>query len=227
MKVLVYDTETTGLPKKGITQPPCIKEESFYPHIVQLSYIIYDTSSNEVLKVYDNVVKIPDYIEISKESINLHHITREIMDEKGIHIVDALKEFIVDFAQVDVVAGHNISFDNKMVLIEMVRNSDVFVVEEIDRFRNFGKFYCTMMNSIDLCAIKTCYRNSTKTYNKFPKLIELYTYLFQSTPTKLHNSLNDVVLCLRCFCKMVDGDGDGKDISLLNPMVRQMINDTM
>jgi hypothetical protein len=41
-----------------------------------------------------------------------------------------------------------------------------------------------------------------KSYNKFPKLIELYEKLFQVRPNNLHNSLNYVIVCLRCFMKL-------------------------
>jgi DNA polymerase III epsilon subunit-like protein len=223
MLVLVYDTETTGLPKKGITKPPCLEEEQLYPHIVQLSYIVYNILTNEIVKVYDNVIKIADDIIISEESIALHHINRDIMNLKGISIVDALQSLITDIDNVDVVVGHNISFDNKMILIEMIRNQKYFDSSIILSFLQSTKFYCTMMNSIELCAIKTFYKNSTKSYNKFPKLIELYTYLFEVTPTKLHNSLNDVVLCLQCFCKIRCGE----DISKINHDIFKMIQDIM
>jgi DNA polymerase III epsilon subunit-like protein len=223
MLVLVYDTETTGLPKKGIKKAPCLEEEKLYPHIVQLSYILYDISNNEIVKLYDNVIKINSEIHISQESVALHHITREIMDEKGIHIVDALKSFMNDFEKADIVVGHNISFDNNMILIEMIRNIENFEQSIISTFSQSTKFYCTMMNTIDLCAIKTFYKNSNKSYNKFPKLVELYSHLFQLTPTKLHNSLNDVVLCLQCFCKIQSGE----DISGMNNNIYKMIQDVM
>ena len=38
MKVLVFDTETTGLPKG---KNPSIYKTELWPHIIQLSYIVY------------------------------------------------------------------------------------------------------------------------------------------------------------------------------------------
>jgi DNA polymerase III epsilon subunit-like protein len=223
MKVLVYDTETTGLPKKSIKHRPTIDESPYYPYIVQFSYIIYDTDVNEIIKIYDNVIKINEDIIISEESIKLHHITREIMDEKGISVLDALTNFIEDFAKVDVIVGHNIQFDNNVAMIEMLRHANKLPANVMDIFLDSHKFYCTMQNSIDLCAIKVFYKNSTKTYNKFPKLIELYTYLFSRTPVNIHNSLNDVVLCLQCFCKMTLS----VDIAGLNEKIYNMVENTM
>lgn len=221
MLVLVYDTETTGLPKKGVSKIPCIEEEKMYPHIVQLSYVIYNIVTNQIVKVYDNVILINKDIHISEESISLHHITREIMIEKGISIVDALNSFMRDFVSVDLIIGHNISFDNKMIHIEMLRNREHFDSSHISEFGLSTKFYCTMLNTVELCAIKTTYKNSVKTYNKFPKLSELYRHLFNLTPTKLHNSLNDVMLCLQCFCKIYCDS----DISTINNSIFEMIQD--
>ena len=55
MKVLVFDTETTGLPEKGAS----IYDNNKWPHIIQLSYILYDLSTNLVL-IKDNYIKIDD-----------------------------------------------------------------------------------------------------------------------------------------------------------------------
>jgi DNA polymerase III epsilon subunit-like protein len=218
MKIIVYDTETTGLPKKT-SKPLCIEEEHNYPHIVQFSYIVYDSETNVLLKVYDNIIKIPEHVVISQESINLHHITREIIFEQGVHISNVLTEFLEDCMNSDIIVGHNISFDNTMVKVELLRNMSDFV----EMFAKFDKFYCTMKNTIELCAIKASYKNSTKTYNKFPKLIELYTHLFAKTPSKLHNSLNDVVLCLQCFCKLMFKT----DICQHNTVIRDLVDNVM
>ena len=43
MRVLVFDTETTGLPKTKILNKYMLE---LWPYIVQLSYIIYDIDTN-------------------------------------------------------------------------------------------------------------------------------------------------------------------------------------
>jgi len=63
---------------------------------------------------------------------------------------------------------------------------------------NFKNIYCTMQESIDLCAIKVKDKFGRE-YNKFPKLVELHKELFQTTPSGLHNSLIDILITLRCF----------------------------
>lgn len=46
------------------------------------------------------------------------------------------------------------------------------------------------------------YSSTPKTYKKFPKLSELHQHLFGYIPENLHNSLIDVLVCLRCFLKL-------------------------
>ena len=55
-----------------------------------------------------------------------------------------------------------------------------------------------MKKSIQICNIKIITKNG-KEQLKFPKLSELHNMLFGSIPNKLHNSLNDVLICLRCY----------------------------
>jgi len=66
---------------------------------------------------------------------------------------------------------------------------------------NYQNVYCTMQNSIDMCAIKVVGKTGRE-YNKFPKLSELHQKLFDSVPNNLHNSLNDILVTLRCYAMM-------------------------
>ena len=221
MLFLIYDTETSGLPKN--MSCPTLEDRSTYPYIVQLSYILYDSSTNVIVKIFNQVIKIPHHVVMTPRSIELHNITHEIMSEKGIPVETALLEFLNDFELADLVVGHNIHFDINMILIEMLRQSHIFDNEWFQLFKNSNKFYCTMKNSIDLCAIKVPYKNnSTKTYNKFPKLNELYNCLFQKNPNpaNLHNALNDVIICLVCFCKMYLSI----QVVEINPEINQLLN---
>jgi len=76
-----------------------------------------------------------------------------------------------------------------------------------------------MQESLEICNIKALTKDG-KEYVKFPSLTELHKYLFNVVPKKLHNSLNDVLICLRCFYKM-HFDVDILDI---NEEVRTSIN---
>jgi len=227
MLVLVFDTETTGLPKtKEFSLEPEILQK--WPHIVQLSYILYDTKDNNVLKVRDHIVKLPKNIVMSQESINIHGITNEMSQKDGVEIEQFIGELFDDFSKVDLVVAHNLEFDLKVLKAECARkiekindeNEKVgirpyqmetrFVKKGYDKIHYFEKFmwlithnvkyYCTMMNSVEICNIEKT--NSMGKYLKFPKLCELHEILFKTSPKNLHNSLNDVIICLRCFLKL-------------------------
>ena len=119
MKVLVFDTETTGLPTE---RNASILNTKQWPHILQLSYILFDTKTKAVISCSDNIIKIPDEVEISEGSISIHHISREVCNDKGISIVEAIDKFNECLLKCNVVVGHNISFDKRMMMVECIRN---------------------------------------------------------------------------------------------------------
>jgi DNA polymerase III epsilon subunit-like protein len=225
MLVLVFDTETTGLPKSKVINKDVLH---LWPYIVQFSYIIFDTEFKTLIKMKDYIIRVPDFITISEEVSKIHGITNDISLSKGVNIVDVLNEFFADLSIVDYIVGHNVSFDLNMIRAELNRlivnaNND----EELSEFQthlttiNASKnIYCTMKESIDLCAIQAKDKFG-RYYNKFPKLIELYQKLFSITPNNLHNSLNDVIVCLRCFMKLKYDN----DIVEYSPEVKKLIKD--
>ena len=90
MRFLVFDTETTGLPKTKFISPFTLHQ---WPHIVQFSYIIYDSSLNNIVESKDYVIKVPESILIPEESSKIHGITNQISLDKGVPINEVLNEF--------------------------------------------------------------------------------------------------------------------------------------
>jgi DNA polymerase III epsilon subunit-like protein len=209
MRVLVFDTETTGLPGSRIINPDTLK---LWPHIVQFSYVIYDTELNDIVKSSDDIVRVKDEITISEESSKLHGITNEISSIKGISVDLVLNDFFDNLINVDLLVGHNVSFDVNMVKVELLRLiyeiSSSVSKSEIKKYKynlhlltNYKNIYCTMQESIVFCGIKANDK-SGKEYNKFPKLLELHQKLFESIPNNLHNSFNDILVTLRCYIRL-------------------------
>jgi DNA polymerase III epsilon subunit-like protein len=204
MSILVFDTETSGLIPKGIFLTT--DKLHLFPHTVQFSWIVFDTQENKIVKIQDFIIKLPQHFQLSEESVKIHGITNEMSQTKGVDVSIAMDEFIKDFNSAKMVVAHNLEFDLKIIRADMMR---IMTGSNLDNYKKFiyelkqsTKLYCTMQESIDLCSIKVINGNG-KEYNKFPKLSELHDKLFQSTPNNLHNSLNDVIVCLRCFYKMV------------------------
>jgi DNA polymerase-3 subunit alpha len=222
MKVLVFDTETSGLPKSKIINH---STQHLWPFIVQFSYVIFDDTSKNIIKIQDKIIKVKTYNVISEESIKFHGITNEISETKGVNLIDVLTEFLSDLNKIDLIVGHNIEFDISMIKVELLRivneyEKDETVKEklksELESIINSDKVYCTMQKSIDICKIER--ENSRGKYFKFPSLSELHEKLFNVKPQSLHNSLNDVLITLRCFIRMYDDN----DILEYNSSVRDL-----
>jgi len=208
MKVLVFDTETTGLPKG---KNPSIYKTELWPHIIQLSYIVYCSDENNLLTVEDDYIKISDDVIIEEGSQAIHKISREKLNKKGISIEESLQKFNSWSEKCDLLVGHNVSFDKRMVMVEGIRNKIRMNIQDT---------YCTMKQSTEICKIEREFPDGTK-YFKYPALSELYEHLFNHIPKNTHNALIDILICMRCFCKIELK----KDISRINRTIRFMLRE--
>lgn len=208
MKVLIFDTETSGLPEG---KNPSIYETQKWPHIIQLSYIIYDSETNDIVTLEDDYISIEDDVIIQPESQKVHNISRELLSSKGIPIEHALEKFNRFSDMSDVLVGHNVSFDKRMVMVEGIRNKIRM---------NIHDTYCTMKNSVELCKIQRFWPNGD-TYFKYPTLSELHDELFKKIPKNTHNALIDILICMRCFVKIELR----KDICAINRTIRTMMRE--
>jgi DNA polymerase-3 subunit epsilon len=192
MKVLVFDTETTGLTK---VKNPSIFDFDKWPYVVQLSYILYDTEEKLIDDMYDVIIKIPDHIDIDVEAEKMHKISKERTKLVGIHMKDVLKTFNSALNKADIIVGHNISFDKCLIMVECNRNNlrQCFTIDKIKK-----QEYCTMKNTKDVCKIEKTFPSGDK-YFKYPTLSELYKHFFGFVPENAHNSMVDIILCLRCY----------------------------
>ena len=202
MKVIVFDTETTGLIPSRF--PRIASNLEKYPYIVQLSYIVYDTDTHKILHEQDDIIRLPDDVEIPEDSIAVHGITKKLSKNRGIHIDSALEIFSLYVKQCQCVVAHNIDFDMTMIDVECIRTgiNYPFTSEKI--------YYCTMNKTKDMCNIVRKFRNigpngqvRMESYVKKPTLNELHVHLFKRSPKGLLDALIDVRVCLRCFLKVV------------------------
>lgn len=178
MRAIVFDVETTGLPKQ---RKASLSNTELWPYIVQMSYIVIDIIDGQILKIKDDIVKVPEDVTIPEDSIKVHGITNEKMLESGKDIKNILLEFQKDINNADIIVAHNISFDEAIIGVESIRNLGFNL---FDSYKN--NRYCTMRRSRKLCK-------------KWAKLSFLHQKLFNQVPNNLHNSLIDVFVCYRCF----------------------------
>lgn len=181
MRILVFDVETTGLPKKR--NAPLDDFEN-WPYIVQLSWVVYDVLEGGIESINDSVITLPENVLIPTESTAVHGITNEIMINQGKDLKKELRYFLKDCVNSDLLVAHNIEFDETIISVECMRNFYNNSFKDIKTPR-----YCTM-------------RKAIKRYKKWLKLELLHEKLFEQKLQNLHNSLNDVYVCLRCFIKL-------------------------
>lgn len=199
MKVLVFDTETNGLPENKFES---IFNVDKFPYIMQISYILYDDESFNIIKIGDKYV---NNVEIKEESFKINKITKTMVDN-GENIKNVLTDFINVVKECDILVGHNYNFDKKIVMVECARNKLFYKFNYILKQK---QYYCTMRNSKEICKIPSIYKIGDF---KLPKLIELHECLFKEeiTTDKLHNSLVDCIFTLKCYIMMI------KNVNIFN-----------
>ena len=211
MRVICFDTETTGLPEKRNTS---IYETSKWPHVVQLSFMVYDDEKKEIVEEYDEIIKIDESIDLTPKSVEIHGISRDIISVRGVPIVDAFKRAL---NSCDLCVGHNISFDKRLLIVEAIRNKGFDSTDNSYVQFQFKNEFCTMQKSIEICRIEKL-RGDGTVYFKYPTLLELHNHLFKKIPNNAHNSKVDVLICLRCYCKLAHN----QDLSCENRQFRRM-----
>ena len=251
-RAMIFDVETTGLPKHSLIHcPPHILEKQ--PYIIQLSYIIADiykeempatddgtssstfcseessppppppsspsfqnntsfakeTNEYRIVKEVDAYVKLPANVIIPSFISNLTGITTHMCEQNGKPMSEILFEFCKDYIDCEVIIAHNVSFDSKMILIELSRHCHSIVqmgfvnphciFSPIYNVLNHIEVYCTMMQSISVCNLKT-----VKGSPKNPKLNELFSILYPDTPLpdNLHNANVDAWVCYYCYLRL-------------------------
>jgi DNA polymerase III epsilon subunit-like protein len=226
-RIMVFDVETTGLlPKKDpLTKlAPTIQE---FPHILQLSFVIYNTKFWTIERTFDKYIRVADSVDISAKITELTGITRALCNEttnekNSMSIEDALAEFYQEYLACDCIVAHNIDFDRTMIMTELERNKAAIVLQcpyyscifdhTFNTLHNIDTF-CTMRVGKKICNIVIQPGNKIdpktglativpKPFVKYPRLSELHQHLFGSVPEGLHNSLVDTMACLRCFLFM-------------------------
>jgi DNA polymerase III epsilon subunit-like protein len=194
MRVIVFDTETTGLPKGRKADPA---NSSLYPYICQISWLVFDDATGNAY-TKDYIVKLPEGVIIPEVCVNIHGISNEKMRKEGIDIKIVLEEFTRDWMKCHILIAHNLDFDNRVLQAEYHRNG---TINWLGRHRKIE--YCTMIYGKNFTNLIRKSKFGTGTWQKPPKLIELHEKLFGSSPKNLHNSLIDVLVCFRCYYKMV------------------------
>lgn len=181
---LFFDTETTGLPKRW--KAPVIDLNN-WPRLVQLAYLFFDSKGNKITGG-DYIIK-PEGFTIPIEASRIHGISTERAYQEGKPIQTVLKDFKSLIDEAEYLVAHNMSFDEKIVGAEFLRNQ---MQDSIAPKRKI----CTMQSTTNFCAINGPYGY------KWPKLSELHYKLFRTDFEEAHNASADIQATARCFWEL-------------------------
>ena len=185
---LIFDTETTGLPKKWNAP---VTDSDNWPRCVQLAWQLHD-SKGKLISDHSYLIK-PENFNIPFESEQIHGISTELATKIGANLSDVLNQFVSDLSQAGFIIGHNVKFDLNIIGAELFRiNSDIDLLEKdiLDT--------CTELTA-NVCKIP----GGRGGKFKFPTLIELYSFLFNASFSEAHNASADVEATARAFFELV------------------------
>jgi DNA polymerase-3 subunit alpha len=149
MLVLVFDTETTGLPRVGrevesqLERPPAESESvwaraiSEWPVTIQFSYIIYNLATNQYSMYNKYVEDMPaGMAEAFLADSTTHYTVRGALEKRAEQVAkkaggdlshlmatrrEIMEQFMKDLNQDITLVAHNLKYDYKMVLAELYR----------------------------------------------------------------------------------------------------------
>ena len=184
---LIFDTETTGLPKNF--NAPLTDFEN-WPRLVQLAWQIHD-ETGAVVDVKNFIVK-PEGFVIPRGAEKVHGITTDMALNEGQSLEFVLNEFNKDLKEGTVLVGHNIEFDLNIMGAEFLRKemeTPMFELTTVD----------TKEVSTNFCALP----GGRGGKFKWPNLDELHQKLFNEGFDAAHNASADVQATARCFLELI------------------------
>ena len=185
---LIFDTETTGLPKRYDAP---ISDTENWPRCVQIAWQLHDTMGN-LVDHQDYLIK-PDGFNIPYESEQIHGISTALAEQDGVPLLEVLEKFNEALAKAKFVVGQNVDFDINVMGCEFFRESVENPLQELPVLDT-----CTE-HTAELCQIP----GGRGGKFKLPTLTELHEYLFGQPFAEAHNATADVEATTRCFLELV------------------------
>jgi DNA polymerase III epsilon subunit-like protein len=179
MKLLIFDTETTGLPK---SREAAIKGANNWPHLVSIAWMVVDTDGYNTVSSESYIVK-PQW-QIPDDSTKIHGITQAKAEAEGIPLSTIIQKFLA--VEHDIMVAHNMNFDYNVLVNAILWDLHIGTLPDMK------KSFCTMEAMKNIMQIP--YANG-RGY-KPPKLTEMYTYLVKKPieTGNLHSAMYDTQL---------------------------------
>jgi len=185
---LIFDTETTGLPKRW--KAP-ITDTDNWPRCVQIAWQLHD-DQGVCLEHCDFLIR-PDGFNIPYDAEKIHGISTALALAEGVSLISVLEKFNEALDKAKFVVGQNVGFDLNIMGCEYHRMQVV-----------------TPLNSLPV--LDTCTETTASLCQlpggrggkfKLPTLTELHQYLFKTPFAEAHNATADVEATSRCFLELL------------------------
>jgi DNA polymerase III epsilon subunit-like protein len=187
VKVLIFDTETTGMVKRK--QPP---EDPAQPDLVQLAMLLVERDDWSVKTRASFIVQLAPGVRIEPEAEATHGISAADCERYGVAPVVAVSLFNQLCMQADIIVAHNISFDQSIMLTALHR-----LGKKPNRME--GKsLVCTQEATTDVLKLPGKYNGY-----KWPKLAEAYLHYTGLEIEDAHDAMADTQACLVIYRGLV------------------------
>ena len=123
---LIFDTETTGLPKRYDAP---LSDSDNWPRCIQIAWQLHDAMGN-VIEHQDFLVK-PDGFNIPYDSEQIHGISTALAEEQGVPLAEVATAFQKALEKTTFVVGQNVDFDVNIMGAEFYRLSQPNPLEEL------------------------------------------------------------------------------------------------
>ncbi|MBI6121140.1 DNA polymerase III subunit alpha [Salegentibacter maritimus] len=185
---LIFDTETTGLPKRWDAP---LTDSDNWPRCIQIAWQLHD-DMGRLVESQDYLVK-PEGFNIPYDAEKVHGISTELAAEEGISLSEMLEKFQEALSKTKFVVGQNVGFDINIMGAEFHRETMENNLQELPVLDT-----CTEVTA-QMCKIP----GGRGGKFKLPTLTELHEYLFGEPFGEAHNATADVEATTRCFLELV------------------------
>ncbi|MCW5518476.1 DNA polymerase III subunit alpha [Aureitalea sp. L0-47] len=185
---LIFDTETTGLPKRYDAP---LSDSDNWPRCVQIAWQLHDEMG--VLIENEDYLVIPDGYNIPYDSEKIHGISTELATEQGSPLQEVMGRFLKVLEKAKFVVGQNVDFDLNIMGAEFYR------LEIENPFESMPVLDTCTETTAELCKLP----GGRGGKFKLPTLTELHQFLFHQPFTEAHNATADVEATTRCFLELI------------------------
>ncbi len=202
MKIIVMDTETSGLP---LYHEP--SEGDNQPHIVELAGLLFD--GDVLVDTVHHIVR-PDGWVIPDDVAAIHGITTERAMDEGIPEHEVLEAYLSLHNRAELRVAHNEPFDARIIRIAIKRFGDgrhdwasitkCCKDELADEYKSSPR-YCTMRSSTKACNLPPTAAMLAKNmkFNKNPSMAEAYKHYTGQELEGAHGALADATACAAVY----------------------------